>query len=437
MSLILDMVAPELRADFLSDIRHPTAWLTDMFRGRETAAGVRMSPDKALTISAYFAGVRAISEDLAKLPFITYRRLEPRGKERALTHPNFSLLRFTPNDDMTAMTFRETLTQWGLTWGNGYALIRRQQNRPDRPVVALDPIHPSWVTIEVDADLGLVYDVTIPGNTTLNPDGRNLANRFLPGQIFHLKGIGDGIRGYSIAELAAESLGLTYAAQQFGAEFFGNGSAVGDILIHPGRLDDDGYENLKKSWRESRQANKLGTAILEEGMTWQRVGIPPNDAQFLETREFQVDEVARWLRIPLHKIQKLADATFSNIEAQSIEYVADTLMPWFTRWEQEAQRKLFNLPQDADFFVEHLERGLLRGDSAARAAYYRERFFLGSLSPNDIRELENENPIDDPAADLYYLQASMAPLGTIAEPDPEPAAVSGVAFPSNGATAPV
>lgn len=387
-------------ASSVSDLQSPQPWLVDWVSGRKTQAGERVSPNGALALSAYYACARVVAEDVAKLPLLTYRRLRPRGKERVDDHPSFELLHERPNEDMTAFVVRASVTFAALSWGNGYAEIQR--NGFGRPV-ALWPLVP-W-RVRPLADLrrsprgSVVYEIT-------REDGTR--TRLSPSEVLHVHGLGfDGYLGYSVAQVGAESLGLSIAAQTFGASFFGQGASPSGVLSHPGHLRPEALANLRQSWGEMYVGpyNAGRPAILEEGMKWEKLGIPPEEAQFIETRQFQIEEICRWFRVPPHKIQHLLRATFSNIEQQSIEYVSDALMPWLVRWEQEVRRKLF-APDERDLFAEHLVMGLLRGDQAARSAYYRERFFIGTMSQNDIREKENENPIG-PEGDVYYVPANL------------------------------
>lgn len=402
------------RADFMSDLRHPTAWLTNWAQGGKTLAGTYVSPDGAMALAAYYACLRAISEDVAKLPLITYRRLKPRGKERAPDHPLYMLLHDFPNPDMESMTFRETLTAHALAWGNGYAEIERDSFGD---AIALHPIHPSRVTPRRNDQGAIVYDVS-GSELVIGGQWFNVV-RLRAENMVHVRGLGaEGLGGYSVARLAAESLGVTLAAQNFGAAFFGNGAFLSGVLEHPGKLSDMAAKHLRESWSEvyAGPANAGKPGILEEGMKWQQLGIPPEQGQFLETRQFQVIEVCRWFRVPPHKIQDLSGAKYANIEQQNLEYVTDTLMPWLTRWEQQLKRKLFG--DDVEYFAEHLVLGLLRGDQTARAAYYKTRFDLATLSPDDIRELENENPL--PASErggtMYFLAANnYQPLRFVAQ----------------------
>jgi len=403
------------RADFLSDLRHPTAWLTNWALGGVTQAGIRVSPQSAMGLSTYYACIRNISEDVGKLPLLTYRRLLPRGKERVPQHWAYPLLHDAPNDDMTAMTFREVLTAHALGWGNGYAeIVRNGRGIPG----AFYPIHPSRVQLQRDDRGRLVYDVY--GNDGIySAAGINASAIRLPqDDMLHVKGLGsDGYTGYSIVQLAAESLGLSLAAQTFGASFFGGGAALGGILTHPKQLSPEGQKHLRESWQTAYGGpwNAGKTAILEEGMTYTRIGIPPEEAQFLQTRTFQVPEICRFFRVPPHKVQHLDNAHYNNVEQQNLEYTTDTLMPWLVRWESELKRKLF--ADEPDIFAEHLILGLLRGDQAARGAYYKTRFEMGTLSPDDIRELENENALPDGLGKHYMLAANnYQPLELVLQP---------------------
>lgn len=407
------------KASAISDLLHPTAWLQDWALGRRTLAGVHVTPASAMTLPAYFAGLRAISEDIGKLPLHVYRKLTPRGKERAPDHPLYALLHDAPNDDMGAMTFRETLTHYALAWGNGYAVIDRDGRLTP---TALLPVHPSRVVVRRDDNGMLVYDVYGGENVPGSPGVQWY--RVREDDMLHIRGLGaEGILGYSVVQLAAESLGLSLAAQTFGAAFFGNGAAMGGVLEHPAKLSDMAAKHLRESFASvySGPENAGKVAILEEGMKYARLGIPPDDAQFLETRLFQVREVARWLRIPPHKLGDLEFATYTNIEQQAIEYVTDTLQPWCVRWEQECQIKLFGI--NSDFFCEHALQGLMRGDQAARSQFYTSLFGVGVFSPNDIRELENMSPIG-PEGDEYFIASNnMTTLKQVVEQaeNPQPA----------------
>lgn len=387
-----------------SNIRDPAEWLVHALGGQKTASGMRVNQHTAMTFAPYYAGLRAISEDVAKLPFKVFRRLQPRGKENITDHRVQKLIQVAPNRDMTSMAFRETVTHWALGWGGGLAEIQRSGAGVP---VALWPIHPSRVQSMRNDEDGLFWRIASKDNR-----GNQSTTDLLDRDTLHIHGLSsDGVQGYSVLAMASESLGLGLAAQRFGAAFFGNGAHIGGVLEHPKTLSDTAHKRLRESWNdEYTGSNNTGkTLIAEEGMKYTKRGIPPDEAQFLETQQFSVETFARWFRIPPHKLQDLQRATFSNIEQQSIEYVNDTLMPWLIRWEQEVERKLF-MPNAADrgLFARHVVQALLRGDQSARGEFYTKQLANGSMSPNDIRELEDQNPVD--GGDDYFVPMNLRPL---------------------------
>jgi HK97 family phage portal protein len=377
-------------------LTNPPQWFMDFLNGGlKSTAGETVTVEAAMATSPVFACNRVISETLGSLPLHTYRRLT-KGKEKASEDPVYRMLHDEPNPEMTSMRFRETLTSHALLWGNGYAEIER--DGAGRPV-RLWPLRPDR-TKPMRNGLGeLMYEVKDDlGNPTYIPRA----------DVLHIAGLGfDGVCGYSVIRLAAESMGLTIATEKYGGSFFGNGARPGGYLQHPGRLSEPAHANLRKQFEGRHQgaANGNRLAILEEGMTFNASSIPPEEAQFLETRQFQVVDICRWFRVPPHKVAELSRATFSNIEHQSIEFVTDTIRPWAVRWEQEVNRKLFGI--GSDLFCEHLFDGLLRGDLASRYTAYQTARQNGWFSANDIRELENMNPIE--GGDQYLVNGNMIP----------------------------
>lgn len=414
MSLLRAALVP--KASF-TDLANPSHFLFNGGFGRKTIAGENVSPATALTLSTWFACVRAIAEDVGKLPFVMYKRQTKGGKKHALDHPVYSILQTTPNPDVTAMTFRETMTGWALSWGNAYAEIERDGTGAP---IALWPIHPARVRVR-RVDGGIVYDVWSPeweaGDVVRLPAANML----------HIRGFGDDpICGLSVARLAAESIGLSLAQQTFGSAFFGNGATLGTVLEHPGVLSEPAQTRLRVSWGKihggADNAHKL--AILEEGMKANKISVPPDEAQFIESRTFQNHEIARFFRMPVHKIQQMDRATFSNIEQQSIEYVVDCLQPWLTRWEQECQRKLLDPREVGQYVIEHTVVVLMRGDSAARSNYYRTMISTGVMTPNEAREMESMNPVPGEVGDQLYMQGAMSTLDRIVA-GPPPGAPGG------------
>lgn len=393
-----------------SDLATPEKWVVDWFKGGDaTHAGVRVSPATALRYAPFFAGMRVISEDVSTLPLFLYERLEPRGKRRAPDHPVFPLLHDSPNPLMTATSLRETLTGHALSWGNGYAEIVRNRGR----VVELWPLRPDRMKPETVSQG--------PGRKVLRYQYRDEVNQieatFNADEILHITGPGgDGISGWSIVTLARNSIGLGLATELYGSSFFGNGSRPGGVLEHPGELSDKAKKRIKSDWEQLHKGldRAQRIAILEEGVKWNQIGIPPEDAQFLETRKMQVEDMARWLRLPPHKIADLEHATFSNIEHQGIDYVISSLRPWLVRWEQMILLRLLNSEERGRFFAEHLVDGLLRGDIKSRYDAYAVGRQWGWLSADDVREKENENPLPDGQGEMYMVPLNMVPADSLA-----------------------
>ena len=386
----------------------PDAWDDYWFNvpSQETKTGLDMNEDTAMRYSAVWACVRVISEDLASLPLFVYRR-EGDAKSRRPDHPVYYLLHDSPNPEMTAMQFRECLQSHVLLWGNCYAEIQR--NLRGQPI-ALWPLNPANMTIKRDSANELVYEYRLTDSGELR--------RFRKEDIFHIGGLGfNGLQGYSVISYQREAIALGVAAEEFGARFFKNDASPRIAIKHPGHLKPETAASIKKSWHEAYGglSNAHRVAILEEAMTIEKIGISNEDAQFLESRKFQVNDIARIFRVPPHKIMDLERATFSNIEHQGISYVVDTIRPWCVRWEQAIDLRL--LDQSGLFFAEHLVDGLLRGDIASRYTAYATARQWGWLSVNDIRRIENMDPI--PNGDTYLEPLNMKEAGT-ETPTPAP-----------------
>lgn len=374
-----------------------------------TATGLAVSPETALQTTAVLACVRVLSETLASLPLVLYRRLKPRGKERALEHYLYPILHDQANPEMTSFEFREVSMSHLATWGNSYANIEREGDR----VKALWPLRPDKMQVW-RTSVGLMYKYQLPQSAG---GGTRLLSEY---EVMHIRGLSpDGIVGYSPIQLARQAVGLSLAMEEFGARFFGNGAIPGAVLEHPGTLSDQAHKHLKESWEEEHQgltqAHRF--AILEEGMKIEKIGIPPEDSQFIQSRKFQVDEIARLYRMPPHMIQDLEHATFSNIEHQGIEFVVHTMGPWLGRWEPRLALSLLSLDERRQYFPEFLVEGLLRGDIATRFTAYAIGRQNGWMSANDIRELENQNPIEE-GGDVYLVPLNMIPADELSLPGP-------------------
>lgn len=384
---------------------HPSSDPTWLNTGKSlaTASGVDVTPDSALTYTAVWACVRILSESVAMLPLVLYERTA-QGKQRAVNHPLYTILHDVANPEMTAFELRETLQGHLATWGNAFGYIEWGRDGFPRE---LWPLRPDRMRVARKNGLLRYYYRIQAGNPEIP---------LVAESVLHLRGLGgDGIIGYSPIQMHRESIGLGKAAEEFGSRFFGNDARPGGILEHPGVLGDDAYKRVKGNWASEHggldKSHKI--AILEEGMKFHEVGIPPEDAQFLETRKFQVQDIARIYRMPPHKMADLDRATFSNIEHLSIEFVTDTLMPWLVRWEKRANLQLLTGEERKRLYIEHLIDGLLRGDIKSRYEAYAIGRQNGFLSTNDIREKENMNGID--GGDVYLVPLNMIPADQVGQ----------------------
>jgi HK97 family phage portal protein len=363
-----------------------------------SSSGKQVTEKNAMQSAAVYACVRVIAETVASLPLHLYRHIEE-GKRRDTLHPLYFLLHDSPNPEMTSFIFRETLMTHLLLWGNAYAQIVRNGHGE---IIGLYPLMPDKMQVSRAETDELIY---------LYQSGMsNIA--FRREEILHIPGLGfDGLVGYSPIAMARNAIGMSMATEEFGASFFQNGAAPGGILEHPGTLKDP--SKVRESWNElfkgSGNANKV--AVLEEGMTYKQIGIPPNEAQFLETRKYQTEEICRIYRVPPHLVADLDKATFSNIEHQSISFVVHTIRPWLVRLEQAMNKALLYPAERQRYFIEFNVDGLLRGDYESRMRGYATARQNGWMSANDIRRLENMNLIPkEEGGDLYLINGNMTKL---------------------------
>lgn len=372
-----------------------------------STSGKTVNEFTAMQTTAVYACVRILAETLAALPLQLYR-FTPTGKERVYDHPLYHILHDEPNPEMTSFIFRETLMSHLLIWGNAYAqIIRDGRGR----VMCLYPLRPDKMQVARDAGgtIFYLYTKTSDENPNVKPYGQVPLKKE---EVLHIPGLGfDGLVGYSPIAMARNAVGMTMACEEYGASFFANGASPSGVLEHPGVLKDP--SKVRDSWnavyRGSNNAHKV--AVLEEGMKYQQIGIPPEEAQFLETRKFQLDEIARLYRIPPHMIGDLDKSSFNNIEQQSMEFVKYTLDPWVVRWEQAMQRSLLLPEEKKRYFLRFNVNGLMRGDYESRMTGYSIGRQNGWLSANDIREMEDMNPVPaEEGGDLYLVNGSMTKL---------------------------
>ncbi len=375
------------------------------FFGRSTA-GKSVNDRTAMQQIAVYACVRVLSEAIAQLPLHIYEYTD-KGKERVPKHPLYFLLHDQPNPEMTSFVFRETLMSHLLIYGNAYAQIIRN-GRGD--VMGLYPLMPDKIKADRDERNRLIYKYSRYDEQ--NPNFKEQGEIILPTeQVLHIPGLGfDGLVGYSPIAMAKNAIGLAVACDEYGASFFANGASPSAVLEHPGVIKNP--ERVREAWyRAYGSGNAHKTAILEEGMKYTPISIPNNEAQFLETRKFQIEEIARLYRVPLHMIGDLDHATFSNIEQMSLEFVMYTLSPWLSRWEQAMMKALLSDSEKGKYFIKFNVEGLLRGDYASRMSGYATARQNGWMSANDIRELEDMNLIpDEEGGNLYLVNGSMSRL---------------------------
>ena len=376
------------------------------FLGGSTS-GKAVTERSAMQMTAVYSCVRILAEAIAGLPLHLYTYKDDGGKEKAIGHPLYLLLHDEPNPEMSSFVFRETLMTHLLLWGNAYAQIIRNGKGE---VVALYPLMPNRMTVDRDSSGQLFYSYQMANSDAPTMKAGTVILK--PSDVLHIPGLGfDGLVGYSPIAMAKNAIGLAIATEEYGAKFFANGATPGGLLEYPGTVKDP--DRVRESWNKgfsgSQNAGKV--AILEEGMKYTPISIAPEQAQFLETRKFQINEIARIFRVPPHMVGDLEKSSFSNIEQQSLEFVKYTLDPWVVRWEQSLSRALFTPEEKKQYFFKFNVEGLLRGDYQSRMNGYATARQNGWMSANDIRELENLDRIPaEEGGDLYLINGNMLPL---------------------------
>ena len=372
-----------------------------------STSGKNVTERSAMQMTAVYSCVRILAEAVAGLPLYLYKYTVEGGKEKAIDHPLYRLLHDEPNSEMSSFVFRETLMTHLLLWGNAYAqVIRNGKNE----VIALYPLMPNKMSVDRDENGHLYYTYYRGSDEAIK--NKEFAVTLQPSDVLHIPGLGfDGLVGYSPIAMAKNAIGMAIACEEYGAKFFANGATPGGVLEHPGAIKDP--QRVRESWQTafggSSNSNKV--AVLEEGMKYTSISISPEQAQFLETRKFQINEIARIFRVPPHMVGDLEKSSFSNIEQQSLEFVKYTLDPWVIRWEQSIMRALLSNTEKKDYFVKFNLEGLLRGDYQSRMNGYAIGRQNGWMSANDIRELENLDRIPaEEGGDLYLINGNMLPL---------------------------
>ena len=372
-----------------------------------TTSGKRVNERSAMQMTAVYSCVRILSEAVASLPLHFYMYDENGSKKKAIEHPLYFLLHDEPNPEMTSFVFRETLMTHLLLWGNAYAQIIRNGKGE---IIALYPLMPDRMTVNRDEKGRLYYEYLT--HTDDVPINKDTVVRLNSSDVLHIPGLGfDGLVGYSPIAMAKNAIGLSIAAEEYGSKFYANGAAPSGVLEHPGTLKDP--TKVRESWTQTfgGSHNSHKVAVLEEGMKYTPISISPNEAQFLETRKFQINEIARIFRVPPHMVGDLEKSSFSNIEQQSLEFVKYTLDPWVSRWEQAMVRSLLSKDDKKKYFIKFNVDGLLRGDYQSRMNGYSIGIQNGFMSPNDVRELENLDLIpDEEGGNTYMVNGNMMPI---------------------------
>ena len=374
-----------------------------------STAGKNVSERSAMQMTAVYACVRVLSEAVAGLPLHLYKYTDKGSKEKAVDHPLYFLLHDEPNPEMCSFVFRETMMTHLLLWGNAYAQIIRNGKGE---VMAIYPLMPSRMAVDRNERGELYYQYQLSRDDAQTMKGSSVILK--PSDVLHIPGLGfDGLVGYSPIAMAKNAIGLSIATEEYGSKFFANGATPGGVLEHPGTLKNPA--RVRESWNQAfgGSVNSNRVAVLEEGLKYTPITIAPDQAQFLETRKFQLNEIARIFRVPPHMIGDLERATFSNIEHLSLEFVKYSLDPWLVRWEQSMSRVLFTDDEKKNYFIKFNVDGLLRGDYQSRMSGYSVGIQNGFLSPNDVRELENMDLIpDELGGNRYLCNGNMIDIGS-------------------------
>lgn len=413
----------------LFEKRSVTVMPADLFRSNMsvmTPTGLSITPDNAMGVTAVFQAIRFLSFMVASLPRITYQK-NGDERHRATEHPLYSVLHDTPNPEMTAFDFWTTLASHDFARGNGFAEIEFDERGQVR---YLWPLNPGSVELARTENYELRYLVQLP--RSFNGEKRSLR----PEQIFHLRGLSrEGLWGLSVIAMNRNAIGLSKATETFGGAYFGNGAEPGVVLRHPNSLKTDAYKRIKDSWDQAHQGldNSHRVAILEEGMEVEKIGFNPEDSQFLETRQFQIVEIARMFGIPPHLLFDLSHATFTNIEHQSLEFVIYHLRPWLVSFEQQILRSLFlERERKQGYYTEFLVDAIVRGDIQTRFNSYSVGFQNGFYSINDVLRMENRNTIG-PMGDKRFVPLNMTVLGDDGLPMPTQSKTDAVTAPNTPA----
>jgi len=381
----------------------PDDWLLDL-AGGSTSSGINVNPQSAMTYAPVYRAINIISQDVAKLPLVVYRR-NGEGKDKATAHPAYRVLRYQTSSTMSAFEFKSTLTADALLYGSGFAAIMRNEAGTATELIPLSP----GATQEVWK--GDVRSYT----TVIN----NKEEKLTAENVLHIR----ALYGLGIVELARESIGLGMAAELYGAIFFKNNARPSAVLEHPGHLDNDARDNLRRSWEamHGQISNSHRVAILEEGMVLKPFASTNKDSEWNDTRMLEVRNIASWFGIPPHMLADNTRTSYNSLESENQAYLDSSLDPWLVTWETECRAKLLTVSQQQrdTHFVEFNRNALVRANMEARGAYYNLAIQGGWMSRDEIRGRENLNPIPGEGGSTFMVPLNMGPASVAPVADQE------------------
>jgi HK97 family phage portal protein len=396
------MIFKSLFKNETTDLVNPAPWFMNTF-GTQSASGETVTVESALQVPTVYACVNILANSVAKLPFQTFKKTN-KGRERDSGHAVSKVLDDRPNPFQSPFKFKHLIETHRNTWGNAYVNIAwGTDGRPK----ALWLLNPSKTTPLIDTNGELWYVTTLP-------DG--IQTKISHSDIVHLSALStDGLKGKAPIEMARESIGSSQASQKFKGKFFANGTAAAGILKVPGQLNKDAKEKVRDEWETMYTGinNAQRVAILDAGLEFQSIGMPLKDAQFIEGMKFDKAEIATIFNIPLHMVNELDRSTHSNIEQQSLDFIQNTLSPILIQYEQEFAYKLFSFPEQKRYYLKYNLTSLLRGDSQARAEFYKKMIEMGAYSINEVRALEEQDTIDN--GDSHYISLNYTTIDLIEE----------------------
>lgn len=386
----------KLNGQTRASVNLPTATLEDwLASGYETqSAGVTINENSALKNSAYWRAVNLLSSQTASFPIGLYKRLPNGDTKEIRDHPAILLLIRKPNEIMTPFIWREAMQANVLTKGNAYSYITRSRQGTPLELRIMDP----GSMVPKSNGRKLVYEYQT--NETYNPY-----------RILHVPGVSfDGVKGKSVLEAAAESIGVGLAMQKFSADFYKNGAKQTGVLMHPMGLSAETLQGLRKSFNKNMKDKDGGTMILDEGMKYQPLSTAPVDQQLLQSKQFSIQDIARWFGVPVHLLMEESRSTFNNIAEQGISFVRFTLAQWVNRWEAELNAKLLTEKEKEDHYFKFNMDSLMRGSLKERMEAYRTGLDLGIYNIDECRRLEELNELPDGLGKKHLVQVNRVPI---------------------------